>query len=362
MTATRHVQLLKAAYPFLKAPIIISAPMRVFAGPELAVATYRAGGLGFIGPGVRSSDLGPKLEKARQLLKETSFAQSCATELNANRIPIGVGFQLFEEGLEDAVANVQKYKPVAAWLFVPAHGQQDIDRWSSRIRKASSSTQIWLQVGSVMEAIEAAKSEHPPDVLVLQGIDAGGHGLKKGAGVISLLPEVADRLHEIGKDVPLVGAGGIADGRGVAAVLATGVAAGVVMGTRFLASKEAEIKRGYQEDVLRVVDGGQNTVRTTLFDRLQGRDDWPDQYDGRAIVNASVQDDQAGMELLMNKQKFDELLQSGSNGWGENGRLTAYVGNAVGLVRNVGSVQEIIDNARSQARAALKEAVAGLTR
>ena len=360
MTATRHLPLLKAAYPFLKTPVIISAPMRVFAGPELAVATYRAGGLGFIGPGVRSSDLEPKLEKARELLNEASFAQSSATEPDTNHLPIGVGFQLFDGDLDDAVANVQKYRPVAAWLFVPAQGQQDVDQWTSRIRKASSSTQIWLQVGSVREAIEAAKSQHAPDVLVLQGIDAGGHGLKKGAGVISLLPEVADHLHEIGKDIPLVGAGGIADGRGIAAVLATGVAVGAVMGTRFLASKEAEIKRGYQEDVLRVADGGQNTVRTTLFDRLQGRDDWPDQYDGRAIVNASVQDDQTGMELHINKQKFNELLQSGSNGWGEHGRLTAYVGNAVGLVRNVSSAREIIENARSQARAALKEAVDGL--
>jgi len=66
------------------------------------------------------------------------------------------------------------------------------------------------------------------------------------------------------------------------------------------------------------------------------------------------------MELHINKQKFNELLQSGSNGWGEHGRLTSYVGNAVGLVRNVSSAQEIIENARSQAKAALKEAVDGL--
>ena len=360
MTVKRHIQRLKAAYPFLKVPVIISAPMRVFAGPELAVATYRAGGLGFIGPGVRPTDLDSKLQKARELLKEIPMAQSSAIESITKCLPIGVGFQLFDGDLEVAVTNVQKYRPAAAWLFVPARGQQDLDQWISGIRKVSGSTQIWLQVGSIMEAIEAVKSQHPPDVLVVQGIDAGGHGLKKGAGVISLLPEIADRLHEIGQDIPLVGAGGIADGRGVAAVLATGVAAGAVMGTRFLASKEAEIQRGYQEDVLRVADGGQNTVRTTLFDRLQGRDDWPDQYDGRAIVNASVRDDQAGMELHTNKQKFDQVLQSESNRWGEDGRLTAYVGSAVGLVRKVLSAQEIVEDARSQARAALKEAVDGL--
>lgn len=361
MTAGRHIQLLKAVYPFLKTPIIVSAPMRVFAGAELAVATFRGGGMGFIGPGVRSSNLVTKLERAKELLKAPSFAQSPSTQTEPSHLPIGVGFQLFDGVLEDTIAYVQKYRPIAVWLFAPANGQQDIDQWASSIRDASSGTQIWLQVGSVMDAVQAAKSHHAPDVLVLQGSDAGGHGLKKGAGIITLLPEVADRLHEIGKTIPLIGAGGIADGRGVAAVLATGVAAGAVMGTRFLASTEADIRTEHQENVLRVADGGQNTVRTTLFDRLQGRNNWPDMYDGRAIVNASVHDEEDGLDFQLNKQKYETLTQSGSNGWGDDGRLAAYAGTAVGLVKKVTSAQEIVKNARSEAVAALQEAVAGLT-
>lgn len=356
MAAARSLQRLKAQYPHLKAPVIVSAPMRVFAGPDLAVATSRAGGLGFIGPGVRPTDLEPKLEKARNLLKQAPVPQPP----HSSSLPIGVGFQLFDGDLEVAAAAVRKYKPAAAWLFVPADGQSDVDRWASRLRRESEHTQIWLQIGSVSEAVEAATSQHAPDVLVLQGIDAGGHGLKKGAGVISLLPEVSDRLQQMGKDIPLIAAGGIADGRGVAAVLATGAAAAAVMGTRFLASREAEIKKGYQDDVLRVMDGGQTTVRTTLFDRLVGRDDWPEAYDGRAIVNASVRDADAGLDLATNKHQYQELLQSGANGWGDDGRLTAYVGSAVGLVNSIDSAEDIIEKARDQARATLREAARSL--
>jgi nitronate monooxygenase len=355
-TATkRSLQLLRAQYPFLKAPIIVSAPMRVFAGPALATATSRAGGLGFIGPGPRPTDLEPKLEKARTLLLQDPIPAGSEDAHASESLPIGVGFQLFDGDLEVAAAAVQKYKPIAAWLFVSASGQSDIDRWTSRLRKESNNTKIWLQVGSVAEAIEASTSRHAPDVLVLQGTDAGGHGLRKGAGILSLLPEVSDSLFKLGVDIPLFAAGGIVDGRGVAAVMATGVAAGAVMGTRFLASKEAEISKGYQDDILRVIDGGQTTVRTTLFDRLQGRDDWPSQYDGRAIVNASVRDDEAGMDQAANKEKFQEVQQTGLNGWGSDGRLTSYVGSAVGLVKSVDSAKDIVEHTRKQARMALQE-------
>lgn len=65
----------------------------------------------------------------------------------------------------------------------------------------------WVGSGGV----EAATSDHAPDFLVLQGIDAGGHGPKKGAGVLTLVPEIADKLKSLGQDVHIVGAGGIAD-------------------------------------------------------------------------------------------------------------------------------------------------------
>ena len=356
MSSLRAIQTLKQTHKFLKSPIIVSAPMRVFAGPDLAVATSRAGGLGFIGPGAKPADLDSKLEKTQSLLRQQPVSQSSTAET----LPIGVGFQLFDGDLNIAAATVRKYKPAAAWLFVPATDQSDIDEWASRLRQASPETKIWLQIGSVAEAVAAAKSKHAPDVLVIQGIDAGGHGLRKGAGVISLLPEVSDALRELGFEIPLFGAGGIADGRGVAAVLGTGVAAGAVMGTRFLATEEAEIKSGYQDDILRVSDGGQNTIRTDLFDRLQSRDDWPTRYDGRAIINESVRHDLEEKDFAKNKELFQQQLKDGTIGFGDKGRMTAYVGTGIGLVKSVEKAGDIVERVRKEASEALRLAVKGL--
>lgn len=365
MTTRNFIRELKQWHPHLKTPFIVSAPMRVFAGPKLAVAVTRAGGLGFIGPGAQPKDLEPKLAEVRKLLNETPLqtVNGPNSASIADHLPIGVGFQLFDGDLEVAAAAIRAYRPAAAWLFVPAagKGQQDLDRWASRIRQESDATKIWIQVGSVTDAVAAATSKHRPDVLVMQGTDAGGHGLKKGAGVLSLIPETSDALRKAGASIPLVGAGGIADGRGVAAVLATNESVGAVMGTRFLASEEAEIKTDYQNDVLRVVDGGQNTVRTTLFDKLTGRDDWPEEYDGRAIINASVRDDEAGLDLATNKKRFQEAMQSGKPGWGADGRLTPYVGSSVGLIDRVVSAKDIVENAQNLARSALREAASGLS-
>lgn len=88
-----------------------------------------------------------------------------------------------------------------------------------------------VQVGSVAAAREAAA--HGADVVVAQGTDAGGHQWASGAGVVSLAPEVADALRDgfPGREVAVWAAGGIADGRGVAAAMALG-AEGAVLGTR----------------------------------------------------------------------------------------------------------------------------------
>ena len=336
--------------------------MRVFAGPDLAVATSRAGGLGFIGPGAKPTDLDSKLEKARTLLDQVpvSYNSSTLQTSFSHTLPIGVGFQLFDGDLNVAASAVRKFKPVAAWLFVPPTGQVELDEWTARLRDASPSTKIWIQVGSVAEAVAAAQSQHAPDVLVIQGIDAGGHGLRKGAGVTSLLPEVSDALRNLKSEIPLFAAGGIADGRGVAAALGTGVAAGAVMGTRFLASSEAEIKSDFQNDVIRLSDGGQSTVRTDLFDRLQGRLDWPERYDGRAIVNASVRDHLAGIDFPENMKTFQAQQKEGTLGWGDEGRMTAYVGSAVGLIKSIEKASVIIERVRKEARDALRHAVDNL--
>jgi len=174
-----------------------------------------------------------------------------------------------------------------------------------------------------------------PDVLVLQGADAGGHGLRRSASIISLLPECVDAMEkEWFRGIPVIAAGGIVDGRGVAAALMLG-ASGVSMGTRFLASMEANISQGYREDVIKATDGGVSTARTDLYDRLRGTTGWPEYYDGRAVVNVSFFDYERGMADGENKKLYEEASRMGDEGWGEKGRMTTYAGTGVGLVRRV---------------------------
>lgn len=222
-----------------------------------------------------------------------------------------------------------------------------------------------MQIGSVKEAVEVVRAVGP-DVLVVQGADAGGHGLERGAGVVSLVPEVDDALREFcrgsslsgsrsedpgtqGEERPtmpvLVAAGGIADARGAAAALALG-AGGVVMGTRFLACPEARISKGYRDEVVRAVDGGQSTVRTKVYDRVRGTDGWPERYDGRGVVNRSYVDAVAGMDWEENKRLYAEEMEKGDEGWGVEGRMTTYAGSAVGLVREVKGAGEVVREVR----------------
>ena len=172
---------------------------------------------------------------------------------------------------------------------------------------------------------------------------------------MSLFPEVANTLYGIGmKDIPLVAAGGVVEGRGAAPCLAR-EACGFVMGTRFLASKEATIAKGYQGDVLRTTDGGRTTVRTSVYDTLRGIE-WPLPYNGRGIVNRSHSDAQNGMHKNENERLYEEALQKGDGGRGESGRVTAYAGSAVGLVTEVQFVKSIIDGVRQNISKVLPKA------
>jgi nitronate monooxygenase len=229
--------------------------------------------------------------------------------------------------------------------------------WTEETRKVSPDTQIWVQVGSVSDALSVIKSVNP-DVLVVQGSDAGGHGLAQGAGVISLVPEVIDAVGALvakdGRNAPvIIAAGGIVEARGAAAALALG-ASGVVMGTRFLASKEAVIAKGYQSEILRAKDGGQTTIRSKLYDNLRGTTGWGESYDGRGIINKSYRDAEAGLDEDENKKLYEEAMKKGDEGWGIEGRLTTYAGTGIGLVKEVKSADEIVREVRDGAKNVLE--------
>ena len=334
--AQQHLRCFRNACPWIKTPLVVNAPMRFLAGAPLAIAVQNAGGFGFIGPRPDVNSLKDSLEQARNHFE------------SASELPIGVGFLVWCTDLDAIAPVLHEYKPAAVWLFAPRDGRRELDSWTRKIRGASPKSLVFEQIGSVREAIEAARSEDAPDVLVVQGSDAGGHGLVRGAGVISLVPEVYDALEAIGKSLPLLAAGGIADGRGASAVLSLG-ASGVVVGTRFLAATETEIAPGYQKEVLRVTDGGQSTIRTKAYDNLRGTTGWPDHYNGRGIWNKSFTDHESGMPIGENQSLYEKALKIGDDGWGPEGRLTAYAGSAIGLVREVESASAIVGKIRQEA-------------
>ncbi|KAL3466898.1 inosine monophosphate dehydrogenase [Aspergillus heterothallicus] len=336
---------LSARYPWVSNPLIIGAPMRVMTGPALAVAVSRAGGLGFIGPGLKTQDIFKDLEEASALIKQTKLHQkNKATP--SQTLPVGIGFQVWADDLQTATSAIAKYKPCAAWLFAPRNGQPDLDTWSQNIRTASPDTHIWIQIGTVSEVRAILASTEKPDVIVVQGAEAGGHGrANDGIGLISLLPEVADLLAAHDAHIPLVAAGGIVDGRGAAAALALG-ASGVAMGTRFLASHEARIARGYQNEILRASEGGAHTTRTQLYNHLRGTFGWPEAYSPRTIINASFVEHQAGRTFEELKVDHDEAVKRGDDGWGPQGRLATYAGASIGLVREVKGAEGIVGEVR----------------
>ncbi len=329
---------LKVSLPWMLSPLIINAPMGGFAGPDLAVAVTKAGGLGQIGAVNDLEQLEAQLAQASEDLRADSRFD------NSKTLPIGVGLLTFILKVDEILRVLSKFNPAVVWLFA-AKQLQEYSTWTQQIRKACPDSQVWIQVGSVAGAVQIAQSCQP-DALVLQGSDAGGHGFEKGAGIISLLPEATDALkkHDFGH-IPLLASGGIVDGRGAAAAFSLG-ASGVVLGTRFLAAKETTVHPKYQAAVIRASDGGQSTVRAKLFDELKGPNMWPVDYDGRSLVTASYTDHVNGVKIDEIRERHTEALKEKDMGWGESNRATVWAGTGVGLVKAIQTAADIVEEVR----------------
>ncbi|KAF2854802.1 inosine monophosphate dehydrogenase [Plenodomus tracheiphilus IPT5] len=358
---------LKEDYPWIQTPLIVGAPMRLIALAELAVEISKAGGIGFIGAGTDVTPLRSYLEHTTQLLSHPSASHLPTTPV----LPIGIGFINWGASLPSSIALIAEFKPAAVWFFAPS-SIPSLQEWTTQTRQASPLTKIWIQIGSVQEARDVVQATNP-DVLVVQGTDAGGHGLKRGAGLISLLPEVLDMLSNI--TLPLshppssspppptastptqtqtptpkpthptiIATGGLSTPTTASAALTLG-ATGIALGTAFLATNEARISPGYQAAILAATDGGQSTTRTTLYDSLRGTK-WPDTYNARGVVNQSYEDAVRGMSAAENMRLYEEEVRKGDAGWGVGGRMTTYAGSGVGLVREVRGAGEVVRSVR----------------
>jgi nitronate monooxygenase len=233
----------------IRHPILL-APMGDTAGGRLAAAVSTAGGLGLVGGGYADPEW---------LARELDVAGDAR---------VGVGFITFALDRRPAALRLAlEARPPAIQLSFgdPRPYADEIHAAGALlICQAQSSEEIDL-------AVEAAA-----DVIIAQGQDAGGHG-RPARATMGLVPAVVDRV----SPRPVVAAGGIADGRGLAAALMLG-ASGVTMGTRFLASTAA-LSNPAEADAL-VAAGSDDTVRTDVFDRVRGPA-WPAGHDGRVVRN-----------------------------------------------------------------------------
>ncbi|KAI6363423.1 hypothetical protein MCOR25_005915 [Pyricularia grisea] len=356
MTATT---LLKKWFPHTEAPVIISAPMLGIATGALAAQVTKAGGLGMIPGGY---DVTPGSNQLAELDAELSTARQILGLQDTNSpLPVGIGFICCHEivdthfsgrGLADLVA---KHRPAAVWLFAP-EPDAGYDKLARAVREAAAAAsydvKLFAQVGTVADARRAVAAG--VDVVVAQGVDAGGHQFAVGSGIVGLVPEVRDMVDEEfpGKEVVVVAAGGIADGRGVAAALALG-AEGAVMGTRFLVADEAKTADWQRKMVLETQDGGLNTNKSVFHDQLRGTDSlWPPFYDGRAIVTDSYRDHRVGVSLEENKKRFKQAKEAGNDA----SRGVVWSGSGVGLVRESGPAGEIVKQTRDEAKKRIKAA------
>ncbi|KAK2615681.1 hypothetical protein N8I77_002419 [Diaporthe amygdali] len=342
---------LQEFFPNTKLPIIISAPMLGISNGTLAAHVSKAGGFGMVPGGL---DFKPGSAQVAALENELKTARSVLglTEMTLTPAPVGVGFLTFDQSVvhfrQTVLPILEKYLPQAVWLFAP--DQKAAERAHPDIIEAchDHGIKVFVQVGTVAAAREAARDG--ADVIVAQGVDAGGHQFAAGAGVVSLVPEVRAMLDDdfMGKDIALVAAGGISDPSAVVAAIALG-ADGVVMGTKFIPAKESNAPEHNRKAILETRDGGSTTVKSTFHDELRGTTFWPELYDGRAIITQSYKDHLSGMSIDENKTKFDEAKNAG-----DDSRQMTWAGTGVGLVKDAIPAADIVRNTRDAAKQRLQ--------
>ncbi|KAI3320440.1 FMN-dependent 2-nitropropane dioxygenase [Xylariaceae sp. AK1471] len=361
-------------FPGTTKPLVVSAPMAFVSNPKLATEVVRANGLGFIQGGRAFKPNSPDLSQLEeQLTLAKSLLQNQAqrkpaedaqkinnSEEDDSPLPIGVGFVLFSDCAashfgETAIPILARHRPAAVWLFAPNPERPDtLRRVTESLLHAGSanwSPRIVVQVGTVSAAREAA--ELGAHVVVAQGVDAGGHQFARGAGVVSLVPEVRDMLRDEfpDREVAVWAAGGIADGRGVAAALALGAEA-AVLGTRYMVATESGAQDYKRKALISASDGGANTVKSHLHDHVQGNRSWPAQYDARALVHPSYHDHQAGMGIEENETRYRKAKEGG-----DVSMMVTWSGSGVGLIRTELPAAEITKKVRDEA----VEVIRGLT-
>lgn len=290
---------------------ILLAPMAMVSGGRLAAAVTAAGGLGLIGGGYGESD----------------WLQRQFDHAHGERV--GCGFITWSLADNPGLLDAALAREPAALML--SFG--DPRTYAERIRRAK--VPLICQVQTLHQARQML--DLGTEIIVAQGGEAGGHGMD-ARSTFTLVPEVVDLVAERSADTLVVAAGGVADGRGLAAALALG-ADGVLVGSRFWAAQESLASpRAHRRAI---ESSGDDTIRTRVYDQVRQRD-WPDEYSLRLVNNAAIaawrSDESKLVEHLPEAVSCYEKALAAE----DFDVISVLVGEAVGLIRDVRPAADIV--------------------
>ncbi|TDF37465.1 nitronate monooxygenase [Alteromonadaceae bacterium M269] len=306
----------------LKHPII-SAPMAFAASGELAASVSQAGGLGLIGGGYGDIDW----------IKQQFLA--------ANNSQVGCGFITWTLNKNPQVLDqVLELNPSYLCLSFG-----DPKPFAQTIK--NKGVKLICQIQTAKDAIRAIECE--ADIIVAQGSEAGGHGEKRST--MTLVPEVADLIADRAPETLLCAAGGIADGRGLAAALMLG-ADGVMVGSRLWASREANVHQSMHQAALQA--SGDDTIRSQVMDIARSLD-WPSRYNARVLKNPFT--DKWHNDIAGLKANADVESTKWKRAWeeGDISIANTFVGEATGLIDEIEPVATIIEDMMFEAEHLLNQ-------
>jgi NAD(P)H-dependent flavin oxidoreductase YrpB (nitropropane dioxygenase family) len=288
----------------------------------LASAVANAGGLGGLG-GIYGE--GPSM--LREEIRKTRELTSKPFSVNLWCFILDVAPQFLDVAIEERVPSV------TLSFGVPG-------KHAARAKEAGLT--VLHQVQTVTGARAAASAG--VDAIIAQGGEAGGH--TGTVATMALVPQAVD----VAGGIPVLAAGGIADGRGLAAALALG-AQGVIMGTRFVASAEGTSPAGQGHKDRIVAATADDTIFTDVFDIIDGMK-WPVGISGRSI-NTPFAQEWHGREAELAQRRDAILAESPIPNEAPERAWSAYAGQSSGLVREVKPAAQILADIMREAETVL---------
>ncbi|MEU1480954.1 nitronate monooxygenase [Streptomyces sp. NPDC005760] len=325
MISTKLTELLGIEHP------VVCAPMGSVSGAELTTAVTRAGGLGLVG--VSYGD--------------AAFIDEHVARAAESGGVWGVGCVMFtfdeRPGLWDKVLGYAP--PVIALSFGDA---EQVRRYVGSA--AESGAHVVVQVHDTEQAAVALQAG--ASVLVAQGAEAGGH--HKKLATLPLVPAVVDLAQGM---VPVVVAGGVADGRGLAAALALG-ADGVMMGTRFALTEESMGTAGFKASLVSAATA--DTVDTRAFDVVRGIP-WDEMYQARSVGNAFTREWTGRDAELAARRAEVEPAWAAAVARDDTAQRALFAGEVIGLVQDVRPAASVVRDTVAEAETILRGLAGKLT-